>query len=86
MIELSKLMIIHEKRILNLTFHSNALLPGKGPFIKNGKELGEFYLKLERFIEYLTSNTNLVPLTLSEVGQLLENRELKLLGLVFKYS
>jgi len=76
MITLSKLMIKHGKRILNLTFHSNALLPGKGPFIKNVKELEEFYLKLEKFLEYLTSNTNLVPLTLSEVGRLLENKKL----------
>jgi len=76
MITLSKVVIKHKKRFLNLTFHSNSLLPGKGPFIKNVKELEEFYLKLEKFLEYLTSNTNLVPLTLSEVGRLLENKEL----------
>ena len=75
MIDLSKLMIRHGKWILNLTFHSNALLPGKGPFIKNEKELKEFYLKLEKYFDYLTSNTNLVPLTLSEVHQLLESKK-----------
>ena len=65
-------MIKHDKRVLNLTFHSNALLPGKGPFIKNEKEVGEFYSKLEEFFEYLRSNTNLVPLTLLEVDELFE--------------
>lgn len=73
MITLSKLMIKHRKRILNLTFHSNSLLPGKGPFIKNEKEVEQFYFKLEIFFKHLTSNTNLVPLTLSEVGRLFES-------------
>ncbi len=72
MITLSKLMIGHRKRVLNLTFHSNALLPGKGPFIKTEKELQEFYSRLENFLRYLSSNSNLVPLTLLEVNQLFE--------------
>lgn len=75
MITLSKILIKRGKRILNLYFHSNSLLPGKGPFIMNEKELEQFYLKLEKVLAYLTSNTDLLPLTLSEVRRLFENKK-----------
>lgn len=75
MITLSNIMINHGKYILNLTFHSNTLLPGESPFVKNKKELEQFYIKLEKVLEYLTSSTNLKSLTLSEVWHLFESRK-----------
>jgi hypothetical protein len=76
MIALSNRMIKHGKRTLNLTFHCNSLLPGKGPFIKDKEELEKFYKNLETYFEYLASATNFLPLTLSEVGRLFESEEL----------
>ena len=74
MINLSTLMVKHGKRILNLTFHSNSLLPGKGPFIRNRHELDQFYRNLEKYFLYMSSNVHLVSLTLSEVRPLFERR------------
>jgi hypothetical protein len=70
MITLSKLMIENGTRFLNLSLHSNSLLPGKTPFVKNKEELEQFYLRIEKFLEYLTSATNFISLTLSEVRML----------------
>lgn len=74
MITLSNTMIKHGKRILNLSFHSSTLLPGRTPFVKNKNELERFYFRLEKFLEYLNSTTNLVPLTLSEIRRLVESK------------
>ena len=74
MISLSKVMIKNGYRFLNLTFHSNVLLPGKTPFVKSHEELKQFYLRIEKFLEYLTSTNNVVSLTLSEVGEVYKNR------------
>jgi hypothetical protein len=67
MILLSKIMINNGMTCLNMSFHSTTLLPGKSPFVKNERELERFYRKIELVLEYLTSITNVVPLTLSEV-------------------
>jgi len=73
MVALSKTLIKHWKRILNLTFHSNSLMVGKNLFIKSNGKLKKFYKNLETYFEYLASATNFLPLALSEVCRLLEN-------------
>jgi len=80
-IALSNMMIRHGKRFLNLSFHSNSLLPGKGPFVRNRKELESFYSRLEKVLSYLTSTHNVVPLTLSEASGLFEREEMPVLAL-----
>jgi hypothetical protein len=70
MITLSKVMIRNNIKYLNLSFHSTTLLPGKSPFVKNDEDLEQFYLKIEKLLEYLIVATNLNSLTLSEVGRL----------------
>jgi hypothetical protein len=70
MITLSKVMIRNNLKYLNLSFHSTTLLPGKSPFVKNDEDLEQFYLKIEKLLEYLIVATNLNSLTLSEVGRL----------------
>ena len=70
MITLTKILINHGKRILNLSFHSNSLMAGRNPFVRNKRELEEFYKTLDKYFEFLGSAVDLVPLTLSEVGRL----------------
>lgn len=67
MILLAKLLIKKGTRFLNLSFHSTSLVPGKSPFVKNAAELELFYNKIDKLLAYLSANTNLVSLTLSEV-------------------
>jgi len=68
MITLSGILIKHNRKILNLSFHSNTLLPGMTPFVKTSKEADVFYLRLEKFFEYLYSSTNLCSVTLSDAA------------------
>lgn len=75
MIALSKIMIKNERRFLNLSFHTTTLLPGKSPFVKNNEDLEQFYLKIEKLLEYLTSTAHVVPMTLSEVGELYRDKK-----------
>jgi hypothetical protein len=74
MITLSKIIIKNGMQFLNLSFHSTSLLPGKSPFVKNKEELEQFFLKIEKLLEYLTSTTKLISLTLLEARMLFENR------------
>ena len=62
-------------KFLNLSFHTTTLLPGKSPFVKNNEDLGQFYLKIEKLLEYLTSAAHVVPMTLSEVGELYRDKK-----------
>lgn len=75
MITLSKLMINNGNRFLNLMVHSNVLLPGKTPFVKDKDDLEVFYSRIEKYLEYLTSSTKFTSLTLTEVRKLFENVE-----------
>jgi hypothetical protein len=76
MILLSKIMIKNGMTCLNMSFHSTTLLPGKSPFVRNEQELEQFYRKIEAVLEYLTSVSHLVSLTLSEVRARVPKRPL----------
>jgi hypothetical protein len=52
MIRLAQTFIAKGHRCLNLTFHSNALLPGKGPFVACRHELERFYYRIDRFLAW----------------------------------
>ena len=68
MITLSTIMIRNGCRLLNLSFHSAALLPGKTPFVKNDQDLEKFYARIEKILEHLTVTTHLHSQTLSDLA------------------
>jgi hypothetical protein len=75
MITLARVMITNGAQILNCSFHSNSLLPGKGPFVRNAKELEDFYARIEKIFQYLSIHTRLRSLTLSDVSRLFNESE-----------
>ncbi len=70
MIALARVMVANRAKTLNLTFHSTSLLPGKSPFVRNPKELEEFYQRIEKILEYLSLATRLQSLTLSDISRI----------------
>jgi hypothetical protein len=52
MIRLAQTFIAKGHRCLNFTFHSNALLPGKGPFVACRHDLEQFYHRIDRFLAW----------------------------------
>ncbi len=52
MIRLAKNFILSGHKILNLSFHSTSLLPGKGPFVRNEEEFNSFLKDIELFLEF----------------------------------
>jgi hypothetical protein len=56
MIRLAKRFIRDGASMLNMCFHSNALLPGVTPFVKNGYELESFLGRISRFLEFAAEN------------------------------
>jgi len=71
MIRLSDILIRKGAAVLNFTFHSPSLLPGKSPFVLNRKDLEGFYAKIEKYFEYLHRKTRFQSLTLFEVRKAL---------------
>jgi hypothetical protein len=67
MLALVKIMVSNGMKTMNMSFHTTSLLPGKSPFVRDEKDLELFYAKIERVLEFVTSNTNVSSLTLSEV-------------------
>jgi hypothetical protein len=43
-------------RLLNFTFHSNSLLPGKSPFVRTAAELDAFLESIRRVLEYVADH------------------------------
>jgi hypothetical protein len=76
MITLARVMITNGAQILNCSFHSNSLLPGKGPFVRTAKELEVFYGRLEKIFQYLSIHTRLRSLTLSDVSTAFNESEI----------
>lgn len=52
MIRLAQTFIAKGHQCLNFTFHSNALLPGKGPFVACPRTLERFYFRIDRFLAW----------------------------------
>jgi len=69
MIALMKIMISNGMKTLNMSFHTTSLLPGKSPFVRDAKELEQFYSKIQAVLEYLSVSTNMTSLTLSTVAR-----------------
>jgi hypothetical protein len=57
MIVLAKqFMANYQQPLLNLTFHSSSLLPGRNMFVRNKRDLSIFLEKLERFLVFASEN------------------------------
>lgn len=52
MIDLAKRFFYAGHRLLNLSFHSTSLLPGKSPFVRNEAELQKFLKCIEQFLQF----------------------------------
>lgn len=71
MINLSKVLMTKNIKILNMTFHSVTLIPGFNHFAKTENDLKEFYKRIYKFLEFC-KESGIKPITLSETINLLE--------------
>lgn len=51
-ISLAKSFINHGVNVLNMTFHSTSLMPGKTPFVKTDKDKKKFLERIEVFLKF----------------------------------
>ncbi len=56
MIRLAEGFVSSGHRHLNMCFHSNSLVPGLNPFIRNDSELTIFLRRIRDFLEYAVTN------------------------------
>lgn len=54
MVKLSKVVMNNGHKFLNMSFHSTSLLPGKSPFVKNGKDLELFLDKIDKYLNFIS--------------------------------
>ncbi len=67
MITLTKTIIKNGMNLINMSFHTTSLLPGKSIFVRDEKELEQFYSRIEAVLDYVSVNATISSLTLSEV-------------------
>lgn len=58
--------------LINLFFHSSSLLPGCTPFVTNEAEVERLKRSIAEAVDFLASRAEVVPCTLSEARDLLE--------------
>jgi len=68
MTRLANFLINRGHRILNMFFHSTALLPGNMPSIRTQNDLDNFYKDIEIFLKYAVEN-NMIFLPLSKAAK-----------------
>jgi hypothetical protein len=56
MIRLAKNAMREGRSVLNMCFHSNSLLPGVTPFVRDATELDRFLLRIRTFLEFAVHN------------------------------
>jgi len=54
MIRLAKQFVQSGHQLLNVSFHSSSLMPGKGPFVNNQPQLLDFMSRIEIFLKFST--------------------------------
>ena len=69
MVGLAKTMEKEGYEVLNMFFHSPSLMAGCTPYTKTEKEVDEFILRIEKFLEFAVLN-NLQSSTLSEYARM----------------
>lgn len=71
MVNLSKLLMKNDLKILNMTFHSSSLVPGLNKFIKNEDNLKDFYNKIRNYLKFC-KEYGIKSITLSETLNLFD--------------
>jgi hypothetical protein len=71
MLVLTKVILNHGGRILNMNFHSNSLIPGLGPFVKNEYDLAKFRSNLKTYFKAIREIAEITPIFVSNVRELL---------------
>ena len=71
MVLLSRRLLEHGVRHLQLFFHSPSLTPGLSPFVGTSQELEAFYATIARFLEGLDGIAPITFATMSEAAELL---------------
>ena len=56
MINLTKSLIKNGHNVLNLSFHSTTLLPGKTPFVRTAQDQSKFLKKIEQVLQFAADN------------------------------
>ena len=74
MIALSRLLIKHGIRVLNVTFHSSSLMPGLTPFVTSGNALEKFYKRLTDYFDGLYRLAEVKPMVLSAMAGFIRER------------
>lgn len=72
MIRLTKIMMRENYEVVNLFFHSTALLAGLSPFVQTKEQEGEFLGKMAGYLSFAIE-TGLESVTLSEFARLRES-------------
>ena len=75
MLVLSRALIKHGGRVLNMTFHSNSLIPGFTPFVTSQNQLKIFYDRLEAYFDGLNSLANIKSVCMSRMADIIEDGE-----------
>lgn len=71
MIALSRLLIKHGVKVLNVTFHSSSLLPGFTPFVPSVNGLEKFYKRLTDYFDDLYRLAEVKPMVLSAMAEII---------------
>jgi len=70
MINLTRSIIHNGNRFITMFFHSSSLLPGKSPFVRDGRDLRSFLTKIEKYLEF-TSREQISCIGMSNILELL---------------
>jgi hypothetical protein len=63
---LTKIFVYKKIPLLVMMFHSTIISPGKTPYLRNGNELEQFYLKLDNYFDFAINDIKLRNCTLIE--------------------
>lgn len=76
MISLSKILLQKGNNLLNLTFHSTSLSPGKNPFVRSEADLVNFISRIRDYLSWLNSHANIISPTSAELLDHIDQRRI----------
>jgi hypothetical protein len=77
MLTLSRVLIDHGTKVLNMFFHSNSLVPGLTPYTRSVSDVDGLYRRLSAYFENLLSLADVKPIGLTKVRGIISGDELK---------
>lgn len=66
-------LLAEGSRCLNIMFHSSVIIPGGSPYTANEPKTNEFFIRLERLLDYLLHVRKLQSITLAEFYEYRKN-------------